>query len=401
MNRKICYVGTEITPSEGSTFVGGHVNTVVRLCKGLSDLGWEIHIFTTPSRFLRETKFNFPWAKIHLIKARGRYSSLKYGTDFFVKAIRVIDNFNRKESFDLIHAHSGYFSIATVPVIIKKKLGIPALLSLYCPASLLPTKLPMDKYGIKILSTGLDKVIAVSDNVKKSLMACGVGENKIDVIPPCINEEVFNPFIPASRVHKEVKTTSSKTPMVLFVGNIERAKGLDVFLNAAESILRRNNPRIKFVITLHEPYEIIQRVRVVASRRLGSSVAVLGVVKDMVSLMASADVVVAPFRGTEGIADIPLIILEAMAIGKPVVASKVGGIKEVICNGETGVFVDPNRADELADAITALLSDSNLRKEISERAALSVKQFSCIEVSRRLSDLYIKVIRSTKYIDEL
>jgi len=81
MKRRICFVGAEITPSEGSTFVGGHVNTVVRLCKGLSDLGWKVHIVTTPSRFLRGVKFNFPWAKMHLIKADGRHNSIKYGTD--------------------------------------------------------------------------------------------------------------------------------------------------------------------------------------------------------------------------------------------------------------------------------------------------------------------------------
>jgi len=393
MNRKICYVGAEITPSEGSTFVGGHVNTVVGLCKGLSDLGWEIHIVTTPSRFLREAEFNFPWAKIHLIKAKGRYNSLKYGADFFIKAIRIIENFNRKESFALIHAHSGYFSIATVPVFIRKRLGIPALFSLYCPASLLPTKLPMDKYGIKFLSAGLDRVIAVSYNVKKSLINCGVSENKIDVIPLCI-DEVFNPYVPSADTYKKVKLMSSKNQMVLFVGNIDRTKGLDILLNAAESILREN-PRTKFIVTLHEPYETIQHVRVLVSRRLGSAVTVMGVVKDMASLMTSADVVVAPFRSIEGISDIPLIILEAMALGKTVVASKVGGVGEVIRNGKNGVLVDANRADELASAIMGLFKDSKLRKEIGERAASSVKQFSSTEVSRRLGDLYIKVIRST------
>jgi len=391
MSRRICYVGTEITPSDGSTFVGGHVNTVVRLCKGLSDLGWEIYIVTTPSRFLGEANFDFPWGKIDLVKAKGTYSSLQYSIDFSIRAIKMIENLNRNEPFALIHAHSGYFSFASIPVFIGRRLRIPALFSLYCPASLLPTKLPMDKYEIKILSDGLDKVIAVSDNVKKSLMKCGVSEDKIEIIPPCIDEEVYDSFIPSVRACKEVEIGSSKTQMVLFVGNVDRTKGLDVFINAAESILRRN-PGVKFVITLHEPYETIQHIRVVASRRLGSSVAVMGVVKDMASLMASADVVVAPFRSTEGIADIPLIVLEAMALGKPVVASRLEGIEEVICNGENGLLVEPDRANELANAIIALIEDSNLRNKISERAVSSVKQFSYTEVSRKLSGLYSKVL---------
>lgn len=393
MKQVICYVGTEITPSEGSTFVGGYVNIVVGLCKVLSNLGWEIHIVTTPSRFLRKAKFDFPWGKVHLVKVDGKYGSLKYGADFFIKATRRIQSLIRDESFDLIHAHSGFFSIATIPVFIKRKLGIPALLSLYCPASFLPTRLPVEKYLINRLSTNLDKVIAITYNVKKSLMKCGVKEDKIEVIPPCIDMETFNPSVLSLKEYGEVK--NPRIQMVLFVGNIDRTKGLDVFVNAAEFILRRN-PRVRFVITLHEPYETIQHVRVLASRRLGSHVIVMGVVKDMVSLMASADVVVAPWRSTEGNFDLPLVILEAMAMGKPVIASKVGGIMEVICNEENGVLVEPNQADELADAIIGLLNDSNLRKKISERAAQFVKQFSCIEVSQRLSDLYIKVIRSTE-----
>src|SRR3990172_6809576 len=100
MNHRICFVGTEITPSEGSTFVGGHVNTVVSLCKGLADLGWEIHIVTTPSRFLKKAAFSFPWAKFHLIYASDRYNSLSYDLDYLMKAVRTIKTLSSEYSFD-------------------------------------------------------------------------------------------------------------------------------------------------------------------------------------------------------------------------------------------------------------------------------------------------------------
>jgi len=371
--------------------VGGHVNTVVMLCRGLSKLGWEIHIVTTPSRFFRDAKFDFPGAKMHLIKPKGRHNSIRYATEFFTKAVNTVVNLNRNAHFDLVHAHAGYFSVAAIPVAIKKRLGVPALFSLYCPASLLPRRLPVDKYGTKVLSTGLDKVVAVSNNVKNSLLKFGVSEEKIEVIPPCFNEEVFNPLAASTRPHKGVKAASSGNHMILFVGNVDQTKGFDVFLKAAEIILREY-PRMKFVATLHEPYEAIERVKASVSRRFSSAVTVLGVVEDMAGLMASADVVVAPFRSTEGIADIPLVVLEAMALGKSVVASKVGGVEEAIRTGENGVLIDANRADELANAIIGLFRDSNL-KELSERAALSVKQFSCTEVSKKLNDLYVRVIK--------
>lgn len=393
MNCRICFVGTEITPSEGSTFVGGHVNTVVGLCKGLSDLGWKIHIVTTPSRFLRETTLDFLWAKIHMVKANGGYNSLSYYVDFLIKAIRTIENLNSKDSFDLIHAHSGYFSLAIIPALMGSRLSIPALFSLYCPASLFPSKLPMDSYGIKVLSLGLDKIIAVTENVKNSLTKCGVNVGKIEVLPSCFDENVFNTHAHNLKIPKKVPVENSKTKNVLFVGNIDKTKGLDIFLAAAKSILR-TNPEVKFIITLHESNEILQSARIFASRSLGSSVEIFGVVNNMAKLIANADVVVAPFRSTEGISDIPLIVLEAMALGKPVVASNLEGMKEAIIDGKNGVLVDLNHPDELANAIINLLNDSNLREEIGNQAVSCVKRFSYSEISRRLSDLYMKVIEN-------
>lgn len=389
MNRRICYVGTEITPSEGSTFVGGHVNTVVGLCKGLTDLGWEIHIVTNPSRFLRDAKLDFPWAKIHVVKANGKYNSLSYDIDFLTKSIRTIENLNSKHSFDLIHAHSGYFSLAIIPALIKRRLSISALFSLYCPASLFPRRLPIDSYGIKVLSLGLDKIIAVTENVKNSLTKCGVNSEKIEVLPSCFDEKVFN-----TRAYdlnpKKASADNLTAKRVLFVGNIDKTKGLDIFLAAAKSILH-TNPEVKFVITLHEPYESLQRARVLASRSLGSSVEIFGVVNNIAKLMANADVVVVPFRSTEGISDIPLVVLEAMALGKPVVASNLEGIKEAVSDGENGILVNLNHPDELASAVSNLLNDPNLREEIGYQAVSSVRRFSYSEISRRLSDLYTKV----------
>ena len=56
-----------------------------------SGLWWKIHIVTTPSRFLKETTLDFPWAKIYMVKANGEYNSLSYNVDFLIKAVRTIE----------------------------------------------------------------------------------------------------------------------------------------------------------------------------------------------------------------------------------------------------------------------------------------------------------------------
>jgi glycosyltransferase involved in cell wall biosynthesis len=373
--------------------VGGHVNTVVGLCRGLSELGYEMHIVTTPSRFLKGSMPDFPWAKFHLIHPIGKYNSLIYAADFFVKAVRTIEVLSSEYSFDLVHAHSGYFGPAIIPALVKRNAGIAAFFSLYCPASLLPNKLPMDKFGIKVISLGLDKVIAVTANVRASLTKCGISAGKIEVLPSCYDEKAFCNSAYDSLMCQERLEEESKVQKILFVGNVNKAKGLDLFLAAAKLVLQ-TNPKTEFIITLHEPEERLQSVKATASRSLGSSVKVLGVVSNMAWLMSSVDVVVAPFRSTEGISNIPLVVLEAMALGKPVVASNLEGVKEAIRHGNNGIIVDLTSPRKLANAITDLLDNPAFCEEIGSQAILDARRFRSSEISRRLSDLYVEVLRT-------
>lgn len=336
---------------------------------------------------MKSTEFSFPWAEFHLVRASGRYNSIGYDFDYMLKALKTVKALYEKEHIELVHGHSGYFGPSIIPALAKKRLGIPALFSLYCPVSLLPHKLPFDGFGVKALSLGLDKVIAVTTNVKESLTKCGVNTEKIQVLYSCFDEKAFSIF----DSKKEV-LLGSKPQMVLFVGNADKTKGLDIFLEASKLILQ-TNPDVKFVVTLHEPEERIQSVEVIASRMLDSSVEVLGVVRDMAELVSSADVVVAPFRSTEGISDIPIIVLEAMALGKPVVVSNLAGVREAIQHGKNGFIVELN-VDDFANAIRNLLDNPVLSEEIGKRAILGAKEFSYSEVSKRLSDLYLRVIEA-------
>ncbi len=272
MNRKVCFVGSEITPSQGSTFAGGHVNTVVGLCKGLHSLGWEVHIVTTPSRFLKGKIPDFPWAKFHLVHPFGAYNSLSYNADFLFKAVQTVCALSTKNHVDLIHAHSGYFGPAIIPAVVKKRVGLPAIFSLYCPASLLPKNLPLDAIGIRAISIRLDRIIAVTSNVKTSLTNCGVADKKISVIHSCYDENCYSIKSPENK--SEVSQEKGAVQRVLFVGNVEKTKGLDIFLSSAKIVLQFK-PRVKFIITLHEPSESIKNARILATNALGSSVEVL------------------------------------------------------------------------------------------------------------------------------
>jgi glycosyltransferase involved in cell wall biosynthesis len=258
---------------------------------------------------------------------------------------------------------------------------------------LLPKKLPVDRFGIRVISLGLDKVIAVTANVKESLTKCGISAGKIEVLSSCYDETAYCNSAYRSSIRQRESEEDFKSQKILFVGNMDKTKGLDIFLAAAKLVLRAN-PEVQFIITLHEPSERLQSAKALASCSLGSSVRVLGVVSNMARLMSSVDVVVAPFRSTDGISDIPIVVLEAMALGKPVVASNLEGIKEAIQHGRNGIIVDLTRPGELANAITCLLDNPTFSEEIGSQAILGAKRFSSSEISRRLSDLYLEVLEA-------
>jgi glycosyltransferase involved in cell wall biosynthesis len=106
---------------------------------------------------------------------------------------------------------------------------------------------------------------------------------------------------------------------------------------------------------------------------------------DVPALLAGCDVFCLPSR-MEGM---PLVVLEAMAQGKPVVATAVGGTGELVVDGETGVLVPPDDVDALAGALARLLSDSELARRMGEAGRARVERdFSLAASTARVLSLY-------------
>ncbi len=152
------------------------------------------------------------------------------------------------------------------------------------------------------------------------------------------------------------------SPVVGVVGrlNLEQ-KGQDVFVAAAAALAHRF-PQAAFVVA-GSPFpgneEHGRRLRrLVAGLGLGDRVVFTGDVRDLACLHAALDVCVLPARKPEGLGN---VLLEAMALGRPVIGSAVGGIPEVIEDGVTGLLVAPNDSGGLAGALERLLADTGLR----------------------------------------
>ena len=117
---------------------------------------------------------------------------------------------------------------------------------------------------------------------------------------------------------------------------------------------------------------------------MSGSLAITGAAADVVPYIAAADVVAAPSRN-EGMGR---VLVEALALGVPVVATRVGGIPSVLDGGRYGVLVPPDDPAALADALIELLSDPVRRAELGQAGRARAEEFTVEVMTTRIADVY-------------
>lgn len=215
---------------------------------------------------------------------------------------------------------------------------------------------------------------------------------KCRVIYNGIDTEAFHPSINGQRIRIELGI-DSRTPVVGMVGRVGSWKGQEVLLAAAEHVLARH-PETHFVFTggvFDGKTQHLARLRVQASK-LGSgrNATVLDFRRDIPEILASLDIFVQPSTMPD---PFPTTVLEAMAMGKPVIASGHGGPCEMVVHGTTGFLYPPNDPRALSDRICELIDDPEQRLSMGQAARMRVERdFSCATLVRQYSDLCREVI---------
>jgi glycosyltransferase involved in cell wall biosynthesis len=165
--------------------------------------------------------------------------------------------------------------------------------------------------------------------------------------------------------------------------NLEYWKGIDVLLDAARLVRGPLRLEIYGVGSLRAQLE---------RRAAGLEARFHGFVPDMGGPLAGLDVLVQPSRAD----NLPLSILEAMAAGLPVIGTRVGGIPELVLDGETGLLVEPERPEALASALDSLAESPERRAELGRRGRERVEEhFSAEAIARRTVALYEELCGSS------
>jgi glycosyltransferase involved in cell wall biosynthesis len=234
-----------------------------------------------------------------------------------------------------------------------------------------------------------ESVIVQTEANKAILMKnCGVEEEKIKIIPNAVDTKLFNPTQFDQRQIRE-KYGVGKGRVILFAGRLTTQKGLEYLLKAI-SLIKECSSHVKLVVVGSGPQEDSLR-DLALTLGIADNVSFLGNMSHgkMPEVYSLADVFVLPSLSES----FPNAMLEAMAMEKPVVATRVGVIPEIIVDGKTAVTIRPARTEQLADAIARILSDDKFSRRIAQGGLkLVTEKFTWDYVVRRTVQVYEKAL---------
>ena len=226
--------------------------------------------------------------------------------------------------------------------------------------------------------------IAVSSTARRFVENYFPGD--YTVIPNGINLDIWQ------RPVKRIERFDDGRPNILFLGRLENRKGLKHLIRAFR-LVREEVPRARLIVAgegrLRSGFE-----RYVWRNDLEGDVLFTGFVsdEDRPRYFATADVFCAPSTGQESFG---IVLLEAMACGKPIVASNIDGYREVVTNRREGLLVPVKDKDALAQALVELLTHRDRREEMAQEGLRTVQQYSWSRVARWILD-YMQEVRRRK-----
>ena len=243
-----------------------------------------------------------------------------------------------------------------------------------------------------------DAVIAVTQGIKDYLINHGMDKNKVWVIENGANTELFKP-IKDSNVLKKLKNRlriNDDENVVVFIGNLAPWQGVEYLIHAAPLIVEEMQ-KTKFLIVgdgmLKGKLESLSK-----ELNMEHSILFTGTIpyENVPNYINISDVCVAPFIRTrnESMGLSPLKIYEYLACGKPVVASNIKGVGDLLESSNSGIPVIPDNPNELAKAIIKLLKDKQLREQIGKNGReIAVNNYSWENTAKKTMEVLESILK--------
>lgn len=366
---KILHVNSE------KNWAGGEVQNFL-LMDYLSRKGYTIYLACRPQSAIEK----------RALAANYRVATFEMRNYLDVPAILRIKNYLVRERFHIVHLHTSRAHVLA---------GIAAYLA-RVPIVIVTRRMdyPLKKYFFTrfLYRTIVDRVVAISKGVKQAVLDAGISAEKIEIINSGIPLEKFDPAADRGDIRRELGIDPD-APLVAVIASFHRRKGHEYFLKAVGEVLTRL-PQARFLLVGEGPLRK-DMMGAAEAMGLGKSAIFTGRRNDIADVLAAIDVLVMPSL-YEGLG---VSILEAMAMAKPIVATCVGGIPEIVRDGENGFLVAPKDSAAMAEKLLLLLQERPMARLMGQRGrAVVCENFSAWKMARDNERLYHRLLEEKEII---
>ncbi len=296
-------------------------------------------------------------------------------------AYNKVKKIHQKNPYNIIHLHGdfieGYFGGK-----LSKKLGIPAILTIHAGLNKQFLK-PKNANWFKNIS----KVICVSEEIASDLKSIGIPENKLAVISSGIYLSEFKKA--DSNKISDLRGKYSK-PIIVSIGVLRPAKGFKYLVDAFKKIKEKFNSATLIIIgdgpdrvELKKQAQGIDGINFLS--RQGNDI--------VIEYLKAADIFVLASIFMEGDREgTSNSIMEAMASGLPVVATKVGGNSYLVKEGLNGLLIEDKNSDELAEAVIKLINNPEIREKMKIKNLEDIKQKDWPIIAKKIDEIYKSIL---------
>lgn len=354
----------------GPPAIGGVEKTVFELSKIFKKSKYEIEIWSSDLldwSGKKDKKLNRLIENIKIVKFKSYNTRLPFIKIIYPSLIFKLLKIKDKKNV-ILHTRSILFH--TIVALLFAKLFKKVIMTLHLDSTTPPNKLIM--FSLKLLCNQKNIFITTdTHNEKRIYLKYGFNSKKIYVIPNGVNLKEFDKITQTNIDHIKKEYDLNNSLNLIYLGRIAKIKGCDLLIKAYAHIISKQN--IKLIFAGPDFGSMQELKKMVKKLNLENNVLFTGSLKrnKLCEVLKSCDILIHPSKGGESFG---IVLAEAMACGKPIIASKTGGFSEVLNNGENGLLFNVGNYKDLANKINQLIKDNVLYLRLREQGRKRVER---------------------------
>jgi glycosyltransferase involved in cell wall biosynthesis len=363
-----------IVHTEWSDGFGGQEHRILLECREMIRRGHEALIVCRPESLLlaRAEEAGIPAAAL----------PIRSSADIAAAAAMV--RIFRRRKATVVNTHSGKDS--WVGSMAAKIAGVPLLIRTR------HISVPIRRHAFNLVYRWPDGYITTGEMIREHFLAEGISVDRVVSIPTGVDPERFSPAVDGGRIRREFGIGPDAF-LVSMIGVMRSWKRHDLFLEAVRLLRERGVPVKALVAGEGLGKEAIEAE--IAGKNLSGTVILAGYREDVPEIIAASDAVVLPSDRYEGV---PQVILQAMAMERPVIASPIGGIPEVVHPENTGILCPAGDVVAYADALARIAGDPSLGKRLGRAGRkLVLDRYTVVAMCERTEAFYSRLSIPGRY----